>query len=168
MNELTDNQISTYQFTDDGTIPNNPTYPLVIYKDILTSTDNPEQILAHNNWLGSWRGGIFNQHNYHSNTHEVLAVVTGEAFLQLGGASGKQLAVASGDVLILPAGTGHKLVDSSPDFTVVGAYPNGISYDFCTGQPQERPQNVDNIATVTLPAKDPLFGSQGPLFNYWQ
>ncbi|MBO0994440.1 cupin domain-containing protein [Bacillus sp. SD088] len=73
-------------------------------------------------------------HHYHSNTHEVLAVVSGWANLQLGGEKGVEVKVTKGDVIVLPAGTGHKLIEKSPEFGVVGAYPNGNKYDFCYGK----------------------------------
>lgn len=69
--------IKTFIFQDNGSIPNHPTYPLLLYKNVITSADNPKDVLAENNWLGQWRGGIAPYHHYHSNSHEVLIVVNG-------------------------------------------------------------------------------------------
>lgn len=160
-------EIKSLQFKDDGSIPNNPAYPLLLYKDVITSTDDVKAILTENNWLGAWRGGVASFHHYHSNTHEVLVVVSGKAQLQLGGEQGEQVQVEQGDTAILPAGVGHKLLEGSTDFAVIGAYPNGKSYDFCYGKAEERHENVENIKNVPLHDTDPLFGERGPLFSYW-
>ncbi|MFD1416110.1 cupin domain-containing protein [Oceanobacillus jeddahense] len=160
-------KIKSLQFKDDGSIPNNPTYPLLLYKDVITSEGEAKSALTENNWLGAWRGSVAPFHHYHSNTHEVLTVVDGKAQLQLGGEQGDQVQVEQGDTVVLPAGVGHKLLEASSDFAVIGAYPNGKSYDFCYGKAEERPENLENIKNVPLPDTDPLFGEDGPLFSYW-
>ncbi|GAA0594994.1 hypothetical protein GCM10009001_08900 [Virgibacillus siamensis] len=65
-------------------------------------------------------------------------------------------------------GAGHKRLECSDDFSVIGAYPNGQNYDFCYGCADERPDKLENIKQVPLPDNDPLFGKNGPLFSYWQ
>lgn len=159
--------IKTFIFQDNGSIPNHPTYPLLLYKNVITSADNPKDVLAENNWLGQWRGGIAPYHHYHSNSHEVLIVVNGADQVQLGGEQGERVQIEQGDTIIIPAGFGHKLIESSTDFSVIGAYPNGQSYDFYYGKKNERPENLENIKKVPLPDNDPLFGRTGPLFTYW-
>ncbi|WP_348634504.1 cupin domain-containing protein [Staphylococcus sp. GDY8P59P] len=106
-------------------------------------------------------------HHYHSNTHEVLIVVSGNAIVQLGGEFGPHVDIQQGDVIIIPAGYGHKRVHSYHNFAVIGAYPNGQDYDFCTGNPDEWPQNIENIKNASLPDTDPIYGKDGPLFKYW-
>src|SRR5205823_467966 len=89
-----------------------------------------EELFADNGWLGSWRDGIFSYHHFHSTSHEVLGIVSGEAAVMLGGPSvGKQFEVRMGDVLVLPAGTGHCNAGSTDDLLVIGAYPDGMSWD---------------------------------------
>ncbi len=62
---------------------------------------------ATHDWPPQWRGGVFAYHHFHSNAHEALAVYAGEAELVLGGEYGQPMRMTAGDVVILPAGTGH-------------------------------------------------------------
>ncbi len=153
-------------FQDDGLIPNNPNLPAAIYKNAL-KPEEMEAVFHQHNWLNSWTNGVFNFHHYHSNTHEVLGVVKGDARLMIGGASGKVFEVETGDVIILPAGTGHKCLESTDDFSVIGAYPNGVDYNTKYGKPEERPEVIKDIQHVPLPNEDPVFGSTGPLLLKW-
>jgi uncharacterized protein YjlB len=103
--------------------PNNPRLPLLIYRQALRGTDSDaagevQVLLESHGWDGSWQNGVFDYHHYHSNTHEVLAVCAGSARVQFGGPAGLVVEVEAGDVAVLPAGTGHKCVESSPDFLV--------------------------------------------------
>jgi uncharacterized protein YjlB len=73
----------------------------------------------------------------------------------------------AGDVVILPAGTGHQCIRAGKDLLVVGAYPRTGRYDECTGLPQERERALQSIPKVPLPAKDPVYGADGPLLGAW-
>ena len=165
-------QPEKFVFADDGSIPNNA-LPLLLYPQAF-SPDTPdlasaiETLFATNDWTGSWRAGVFPFHHYHSTTHEVLAVYRGTATLQLGGEKGRKFDVKLGDVIVIPAGVGHKRVTSSADFGVVGAYPGGRQWDLLRGLPGERPQADRNIAAVPLPETDPIYGSDGPLTRLWR
>lgn len=97
------------KFEDDGRIPNNESLAAAIYPGAFK--DNPETIeetFNKNGWTNSWTNGVFDYHHYHSNTHEVLGVRSGSALLLLGGEDGQEVEVHTGDVAVLPAGTGHK------------------------------------------------------------
>lgn len=167
MNKPEEITINTLNFEDDGQIPNNPYLPVLAYQNLFSATDDLRHILSANQWGNTWEGGVFSYHHYHSNSHEVLLVINGTAQLILGGKNGATININEGDALILPAGTGHKLLSQSNGFTVMGAYPNSQSYDICVGKASERPQNLYNIENVPVPNTDPIFGSQGLLKKYW-
>ncbi|MBD2701761.1 cupin [Spirosoma sp. BT702] len=161
----------TLSFADNGRIPNSK-YPLLLYRKAFSETGGAgatwlEERFAANNWTNSWRNGVFTYHHYHSITHEVLGVYSGFATLQLGGEQGKKVNVAAGDIIVIPAGVGHKKLESSSDFGVVGAYPDGRDYDLLRGESGERPQADKNIANVPIPKTDPLQGKSGGLVTLW-
>lgn len=95
-------------------------------------------------------------------------MVSGRASIAFGGPEGETVEVQAGDVVLIPAGVGHKNAGSSRDLSVVGAYPRAReSYDLRTGEEGERPEVLENIRIVPLPEADPLFGKDGPLLRYW-
>ncbi|MDQ0483604.1 cupin domain-containing protein [Guptibacillus hwajinpoensis] len=120
-----------------------------------------------NKWSNSWENGVFPYHHYHSNTHEALGVISGSASITFGGENGDSVEVEKGDVVVIPAGVGHKKEQSSAGFKVVGAYPNGMSHDLKTGKAEERPEVIENIQNVPLPSTDPLQGQSGHLVVLW-
>ena len=161
--------VKTFIFDDDGKIPNNQKLPVILYPEVLKDRSaDMEQHFNKHNWLNSWANGVLDQHHYHSNAHEVLGVISGSALLQLGGEHGKQTEVTAGDVIVLPAGTGHKRIRASSDFKIAGAYPDGMEYDMRKGNPEDRPEVLQNIKDVPLPDQDPVFGEDGPLIELWK
>lgn len=159
----------TYTFRDDGGIPNSP-LPVLIYRDVDAATDASacERLFADNGWEGAWRNGIYSFHHFHSTAHEVLGIVRGSASVTLGGSSGQTFQVSRGDVLVLPAGTGHCNAGSSDVLLVIGAYPDGMSWDLRRGDPAEHDEAVANIRAVPLPAADPVTGGGGKLGDLWR
>ena len=97
----------------------------------------------------------------------MLAIARGTVNVHLGGEQGVVTTVKAGDVILIPAGVGHKNLGASPDLLVIGAYPPGPYCDLCYGRPEERPHVLENIEQVEPPATDPVFGSDGPLFVHW-
>jgi uncharacterized protein YjlB len=165
--------IGEYRFEDDGSIPNNPTLPLLVYPHVLTEdTLDPsrcKELLSGNGWGGSWVDGVFPYHHYHSTSHEVLCVIDGSASIAFGGPEGKTIQVSAGDVVVIPAGVGHCNRGSDGAFSVIGAYPRGQeNYDLRTGEEGERPEVLENISNTVLPESDPLFGAEGPLVRHWE
>lgn len=158
----------THRFDDDGAIPNSA-LPALVYHDVdgARSARGCAELFARNGWLGSWVNGIYPFHHFHSTAHEVLGIVAGSASVVLGGTGGRQFDVVPGDVLVLPAGTGHLNAGASADLLVVGAYPDGMWCDLRRGDPAERVEVLANIAAVPLPGSDPVGGADGPLAAIW-
>jgi uncharacterized protein YjlB len=154
---------------DDGLFPNNQLLPMLVYKGALQTTDGHliKDLFETNRWIGAWEDGIFDYHHYHSSTHEVLGVIKGSARIEMGGPHGTTVTAEPGDVIIIPAGVAHKFVEGDDDFTVVGAYPEGQSYDIKYGHEGERPETDNNIKATPLPTEDPLYGNDGPLLKNW-
>ena len=164
----------TRKFTDDGRIPNNPTLPLVLYRGgiDLAGTPDPEDVIektfAANGWGNMWRNGIYPYPHYHSMIHEVMAVARGRATVRFGGKHGEDIEVASGDVVILPAGTGHQCLKQTPTLVVIGAYPASGTYNLCRGSKSDHAKALVSVAQVPQPAADPVFGPHGPLLALWR
>jgi len=164
----------TYSFADDGTIPNNPALPFVLYRagiDLVGSPD-PEEIIektfAENGWGDMWRNGVYPYVHYHSMIHETMAVARGRAKVRFGGDNGRELDILTGDVVILPAGTGHQRLTQSPDLVVIGAYPPNGKYNLCRGSKADRTKALATIPKVPQPETDPVFGAEGPLMTLWR
>jgi uncharacterized protein YjlB len=162
------------RFRDDGLVPNNPYWPLLIYRGAvrLPKSLDPaaifEDVFASNSWGDSWRNGVYDYVHYHSRIHEVLGVARGKAKLHLGGVKGRAFTVKAGDTIVLPAGTGHQCLSASKDFLVVGAYPPQGTYDECHANVEEHKRGSANVKKVGRPRKDPLFGAEGGLLKVWK
>jgi uncharacterized protein YjlB len=104
--------------------------------------------------------------NPEAHTFEDDGGITAE--VMLGGPQGGRFELGAGDVVVLPAGTGHCNLGSSPDLLVVGAYPNGMDWDLRRGDPAEHDEVRANIARVPLPEQDPVQGERGPLGELWR
>lgn len=165
-------EVEAYRFEDGGRIPNNPALPLLLYRAAIRPGEDAvarfEALFAANGWGGGWRDGIYAYHHFHSNAHEVLGIARGEARVRLGGEGGATVAVRAGDVIVIPAGVGHKNEGASDDLLVVGAYPGGRQPDLRTGEPGERSEVLENIRKVPLPDADPIHGADGPLLQHWR
>jgi len=76
-----------------------------------------------------------------------------------------EAAVGEGDVVIVPAGVGHRLLeDFDGNFEMVGSYPKGKSWDMCYGKQGEE-DKVKDISGLEWFEKDPLYGDQGPVLE---
>lgn len=157
-------------FEERGPIPNNPRFPALVYRHAFPPEPADfasaiERRFNENGWPPAWRNGIYDFHHYHSKGHEVLGIAKGSAELLLGGEGGRELGVRSGDVVLLPAGTGHRRLGASSDFLVVGAYPPGQSGDILRDAPTVDIRTA--ISRLARPAKDPVFGREGPMLEHW-
>jgi uncharacterized protein YjlB len=164
-------RIETLQFADGGDIPNSR-LPLVVYRSAIAperaGAEALEELFGKNGWPPRWRAQIYTFHHYHSSTHETLGIARGTARVMFGGKAGKAVDVRAGDVVVIPAGVGHKRLDSSAQFLVVGAYPPGADWDLLRGEKGERPRADENIARVKLPVSDPVEGTAGTLTKLWR
>ena len=143
----------------DGPIPNNASFPVLVYHDVeqaRAGADACRELFAAHGWGGSWVSSVFDYHHFHSTSHEVLGVISGSATLELGGPQGQAFEVAAGDVLVLPAGTGHRRVADRDGFRVVGAYPRGQEdYDLLREADDAARRR---IARLGAPDADPVGG----------
>ena len=167
-----DAQITPHYFQDDGVVPNS-VFPLIIYQNALSLPENDparafEQVFAANRWSRSWRNGIYPFHHYHATAHEVLGIAQGSARVCMGGEQGVRLTIEPGDVMVIPAGVGHKNLGASTDLLVVGAYPDGQHPDLCRESAREHKHALENIPKVPMPASDPVFGTNGAVMNLWK
>ena len=126
-----------------------------------------ESAFARHDWTNCWRNGIFTYHHFHSTSHEVLGIAAGEVRVAFGGPSGQEVSVRAGDVVVIPAGVGHRNMGRSADLLVVGAYPHGMDYDLLRGDPAEHAAAVRAIAAVPLPSADPVAGAADGLRRLW-
>jgi uncharacterized protein YjlB len=163
-----------FHFRDDGGVPNHPRWPVLIYWGVvqLPRTLDPaavlEDLFESNGWGDSWRNGIYDYLHYHSRIHEVLGIARGSAKVRLGGDRGRTLNLRAGDVVILPAGTGHQCLVARKDFLVVGAYPPSGKYDECQPGAEQHERSIKSVEKVKRPRKDPVFGAKGPLLKSWK
>lgn len=163
-------KLEAHTLADAGGIPNSD-LPVLIYRGALgndAGAGQYEQLFAAHGWLGAWRDGIYPFHHFHSTAHEVLGIASGLANVVLGGPDGSRFELEAGDVVVLPAGTGHCNAGSSDDLLVIGAYPDGMRWDLRRGDPAERDEVLANIGRVPLPRADPVTGDDGPLIDRWR
>lgn len=162
------------RFADDGIVPNHPRWPLLVYRGAMRLSEKKldpgaimDALFEANGWGRSWRDSIYDFVHYHSRVHEVLGVARGHARVEFGGVKGRTIALKAGDVAVLPAGTGHRLIAASRDFLVVGAYPPDGAYDECTDT-RDRKKTTASISRTRKPATDPVYGKDGPLRRIWK
>jgi len=163
--------VVTHLLAASGAIPNHPRWPLLVYPGAVTlSGPDPaslfEALFARNRWPAAWRNGVHPFHHYHADGHEALGIYSGEVTVLFGGEQGVTLTARPGDVLVLPAGTGHKKLSSRGSLGVVGAYPEGSHPDLW--RKAFNAEILATIAAVPLPACDPVLGPGGPLFEHWK
>jgi uncharacterized protein YjlB len=154
----------------NGWAPNNPHLPVLLYKGVIKiAGDDPpslfEVIFRRNGWPPQWRNGVYDFHHYHPTAHEALGFAGGRARLLLGGPNGREMAVETGDVAVLPTSVSQCRIKASDGFLVVGAYPPYQHWDICREPPT--PQASERMEHLPSPAADPVSGAGGALDRLW-
>ncbi|TYJ52675.1 hypothetical protein B9479_006724 [Cryptococcus floricola] len=170
---------SSHQIPAFASFPNTSLlgHPLIIYHSAFSpASATATSVEKHLRKVGvvepRWRYTMYRQHHYHSTTHEVLVVTNGGARLCFGGPPEKanqgrvEVRVRRGDVMIVPAGVSHALVEDEGGFEMVGSYPKEAeSWDMCTGQEEERGEAWDTIRGLKWFEKDLIYGDEGPVLS---
>ena len=140
-NELAPYQIYRLYMDDNGIFPNNPIYPLLLYKSAHkgSKAEATEVIVQGKKWTHPWEWGIFTFHHYHSTAWELLLCVQGYAKVQLGGETGPTITIEKGDLALVPPGVAHKHLDSFDGLSLLGSYPAATpDVDTLRGAPTEQ------------------------------
>ncbi|WP_370160642.1 cupin domain-containing protein [Limimaricola soesokkakensis] len=149
----------------NGGIPNHPRWPALLHARAF-APEAAEALLRRHGWGGIWRWGVFDYHHFHPDAHEALLCVDGSARLRIGGEAGEDLDVAPGDALVLPAGFGHRCLESRPGFAVLGAYPPGQESPSVERAAADAGHRFGaRIAALPRPERDPVTG--GPMSDTW-
>ncbi|EXJ92974.1 hypothetical protein A1O3_01530 [Capronia epimyces CBS 606.96] len=167
----------TYRLRAKEHCPNNE-LPVLIYRDCLPlplSEEKAAEFLEAHAWVKKGCWGHIGQRHFHPNTHECYGIFQGSSTLLLGCGhndttdGGLEVEVHAGDVVVLPAGTGHCSTKSSKDYKYIGVYPEGAPH--WTNQLGKAPIDLEafrnEIGHVEMPSQDPVNGVDGPLILLW-
>ena len=162
--KVSKHQIPAWKGLPNTSIQNKP---MMIYHSAFPNA-SASQIESHLSSVGvvtpQWRYTMYSDTHFHSNTHEVLSIASGSAKCCFGGEQNPDRVepeLEKGDVVILPAGVAHRLLEDHGGFQMVGSYPVGKSWDMCYGRSGEE-EKVKGISKVTWFTKDPVYGDEGP------
>jgi uncharacterized protein YjlB len=152
-------------FENGSDVPNS-NLPVLLFRGILapqaTAKANTfREAFRKNGWSGVWTDSIYDYTHFHSNAHEVLGIAEGKVSVLIGGENGRVFRLKAGDMLVLPAGVGHRRVGPDDDLKVIGAYPRGQSHFNMKRKGRQIPK-------VSLPETDPFYGDDGPLVKAWK
>ncbi|KAK6070829.1 hypothetical protein SCUP515_08230 [Seiridium cupressi] len=163
-------RVSKHQIPAHQLIPNTSVQqkPLFHYHGIFPHSISASAMESHLSSVGvvepQWRTTHF-----HSTSHEVLCISSGKATLCFGGEDNPgrvELEAQKGDMLVVPAGVGHRLLkeEGGEGFEMVGSYPKGHNWDMCYGKKGEEAK-VKSIERIPWFTKDPAYGDQGPVLD---
>jgi uncharacterized protein YjlB len=163
-------EIEKHILKPDGGIPNSG-LPLVLLKGALPPEARDGEgacaLFKGNGWGGNWVWGVYDFWHFHTHGHEVLGCVSGRARIGFGGDAGMVAEMAQGDVVIIPAGVGHKSVEASDGFQVAGGYPPGQEGNIVRPGEMDDERIAAEIAKVEMPDIDPVDGSRQKIAEWW-
>lgn len=166
-------RVSSHVIPAHGLIPNTSIQgkPFLIYHSAFIPPASPSKIESHLEATGvvvpQWRYTMYSTSHFHSTSHEVLCVSSGSAKLCIGGEDNPdrvEPVVERGDVMIMPAGVSHRLLEDKGGFQMVGSYPRGCNWDMCYGKGGEE-SKVEGIKNVEWFRRDPIYGDEGPVLQ---
>ncbi|KAJ9619198.1 hypothetical protein H2203_008527 [Taxawa tesnikishii (nom. ined.)] len=171
---LKDLEVVKHQIPAHGLIPNTSIQnkPLLIYRSAFGSKASASQIESQLRSVGvvepQWRYTMYQQSHFHSTSHEVLGIASGEAKLCFGHEDNPKKVeevLRKGDVVVVPAGVAHRLLeDLKGGFEMVGSYPTGCNWDMCYGKKGEEGK-IKGIEKLGWFKKDPVYGDEGPALD---
>lgn len=165
-------RVSKHQIPAFKKIPNTSLQnkPLMIYHSAFKNP-SASKIESHLSNIGivspQWRYTMYSDTHFHSTTHEVLVIASGSAKCCFGGEENPdrvEPVLSTGDVVVVPAGVGHRLLEDHGGFQMIGSYPVGKSWDMCYGRAGEEKQ-VEGISKLGWFEKDPIYGEDGPALH---
>ena len=151
-------------FGKTGDVPNSR-LPVLIFRGVLApqvgrKAQRFRRAFKKNSWTGLWTYTIYDYTHFHSNSHEVLGIAEGSVRVKLGGEHGRLFRLRAGDMLVLPAGVGHRRVGDDKGLKVIGAYPPRQAHF-------DMKRKGRAVPDVPLPPTDPFYGDKGPLVRLW-
>ena len=162
-------QIPSHGLTPNTSIQNKP---LLIYQSAFPANTTASQIESHLSNIGvvtpQWRYTMYSTSHFHSTSHEVLGIASGQAKLCFGHEDNPdrvEEVLRKGDVIVMPAGVAHRLLeDLDGGFLMVGSYPVGCGWDMCYGKKGEEGK-VGKIRDLSWFRRDPVYGDEGPVLD---
>jgi uncharacterized protein YjlB len=169
--KISSHQIPAYKLTPNTSIQQKP---LLIYHSAFPDSVTASAIEKHLKEIDvvtpQWRYTMYSTAHFHSTTHEVLVVSQGKAKLCFGGEQNDgrvEQEVGKGDVIVVPAGVGHRLLEDlsgADGFEMVGSYPKSKEWDMCYGKAGEE-KKVEGISKLGWFQRDPVYGDEGPVLD---
>jgi len=168
---MTNAEPTLHVFEPDGGVPNSR-LPLAFWRSRLPadarSGPAANALFRKNGWQGTWVYTVFPFWHFHTRGHEALACVAGRARIGFGGDHGIEVDVAVGDVCVIPAGVGHRRLDSSPDFLMAGGYPPDQEGNIIRIGDLDDGTIAGEIAALALPETDPISGQVDGVVAAWR
>jgi uncharacterized protein YjlB len=164
------------QIAAHGGFPNTSlsSQPIQIYRSAFLPPLSTPRISDHVRAVGivepSWVYTMYTESHFHSTTHELLIVLAGSALIQFGGPANPaaiETKVNEGDVMMIPAGVAHALLEEQGGFRMLGCYPVGAAqWDHCTATGERWGKEIETrIRALHWFKEDPIYGPGSPEYE---